>query len=134
MDFIKVEADLVAEVEEYKRYISERILWVRSAPVIGVTDFHRGWEGLVKLVDADQCVAVARELAQDVAKTPGVYLGAALVLVPLLIGRRRLRRRIETDAELSPLRVLWPPTAAGGSTVVAACPHRGLRRGAPTSP
>jgi potassium-dependent mechanosensitive channel len=90
------ERDLVEEIEKYKAFISERILWVRSAPTLSGVDFRRAWEGTLKLADRDQSWAALVELAKDARQSPGIYLAAALLLLPLLAAQRHLRRRIYT--------------------------------------
>ena len=90
------EKDLIEAIEKYKDFISERILWVRSNPALAVTDFHRAWEGAVKLADAGRCRTALRDLARDARENAGLYLVAALVVIPLAVAQRRLRRRVQT--------------------------------------
>jgi len=88
------EKNLIEEVEHYKDFIGERILWIRSAPVVGFADFHRAWDGFVKLTDPDQAWVLVRDLARDVRDNPSLYLLAATALIPLAAAQRYLRRRI----------------------------------------
>ncbi|HEY1600085.1 MAG TPA: mechanosensitive ion channel domain-containing protein [Pirellulales bacterium] len=94
INLIITEKNLVEEIEKYKEFISERILWVRSTPALGEIDFRRGWDGLLKISDRGQFWTVLRDLAGDARQNPMVYTGALALLIPLVGAQRHLRRRI----------------------------------------
>jgi potassium efflux system protein len=96
MDLNVAEQELIDEIDAYKRFISERILWVRSAPTLGLTDIRRGWAGLVELCDRQQALGVLAELGHDARENPWIYVATALFFGPLLAAQRYLRRRIHT--------------------------------------
>ncbi len=94
IDLNAAEQELIDKIEVYQQFINERILWIRSAPAVGLIDFRRAWDGLVKLADTQQALVIVRELRDDFRENPGIYVAAGLLLLPLVGAQRRLRRRI----------------------------------------
>lgn len=94
LDVSRTEKNLVEEIERYKEFIGERILWVRSSPVLSVTDVRRSLDGLIKIGDGKQCLQALRDLCQDARENAGIYVLAALVLLPLAGAQRYLRRKV----------------------------------------
>src|SRR6185437_10497774 len=88
------ERNLIEEIGRYKEFISERILWVRSSPVLSSADFRRALDGLLKIGDGAQLWAALSDLASDAWDNPMIYVLAAALLVPLLGAQRYLRRKV----------------------------------------
>jgi potassium efflux system protein len=88
------ERNLIEEIGRYKEFISERILWVRSSPVLSSVDFRRALDGLLKIGDGPQLWAALADLAWDARDNPMIYVLAATLLIPLVGAQRYLRRKV----------------------------------------
>ena len=87
--------------QHYDRYLSERLLWVRSIGPIAKQSFAALPSALYMLVRPDNWVAVVSTLAVETTRSLELWLGLAAVLILLWRGAP-LRRAIRASAE--PLR------------------------------
>jgi small-conductance mechanosensitive channel len=91
------EQELILATQELNRFISEQVLWVRSAPALGLRDFaaigqsardFRQWMPAVR--------DVAASLIADAQRNPLAYGGAIVLLFWLIGARARFRSSLQT--------------------------------------
>jgi len=110
--------------QRYDRYLSERLLWVRSISPLAKQSFAALPEAVYWLVRPDNWTAVGNTLAKEAARSAELWLGLATVAL-LLWRSARLRRAIRASAE--PLRRISTDhfrytLAALGLTLLASTP------------
>jgi small-conductance mechanosensitive channel len=90
------EQELILATHELDRFISEQVLWVRSAPALSWRDLdaigqtvreHREWQS--------SAYEVTTSLAGDVRRNPLWYLGAAAIVGWLVAARGRFRSALQ---------------------------------------
>lgn len=93
------ERRLITLTEEFRNYINERVLWVRSGNAIGPGEWRDVAEGLRWLIDGENIKAFAHAVTSDLYRSP-VRILAYLLLILLLISMRwQMRRRIAVNGE-----------------------------------
>jgi len=92
---------LVAETEEVADYIGERVLWIRSAPVLGVRDVPVALEACRWLLGPRAWTEVGAALWADASARPVVVGAGVLAFGALLVLRRRLVRRLQLAGEMA---------------------------------
>jgi potassium efflux system protein len=115
---------LIELVQRYDRYLSERLLWVRSIGPLAEQSFAALPAALFWMVDPRNWAAVGATLAAEAARSAGLWVGLALVAL-LLWRSPAVRRAIRTSAE--PLRRISTDRfrhtlAALGLSLLAAAP------------
>ena len=99
VDLNTAEQELVTQIDSYRDYIDEHVLWIRSAsPIWDVSNWHLG-SVVQRILEADFWTGPAEALATDVRTHPLLWIAALSTLAILLYGRRRARRVIRTIAE-----------------------------------
>lgn len=90
---------LLARRDEFADYISQRVLWIASADVIGVEDVRRSINALRGLIDWRNWTDVVATLGRDLrdAPAPTALALATALFIGLLYPR--IRRRMATLAE-----------------------------------
>ncbi|MBN1908401.1 MAG: mechanosensitive ion channel [Pirellulales bacterium] len=88
------EQQLIAETEEYARFINERVLWVRSTDVSELWAFAQYARGAMWLLHPESWGEFVRDLAVDAIHHPLLSTLAILVLITLGYGRRQFRHQI----------------------------------------
>lgn len=92
---------LVKTTGEYRNYIDERVLWIRSASFIGIDTPGQAWKGIADLADPDRWYQLGLAIANDVAQFPLLSSLCAFGLLFLLVIRIRLRswiKKLEENA------------------------------------
>ena len=92
---------LIAKTEEVADYVGERILWIRSAPVVSVQDVPVAINAGRWLLGPRAWTEVGTALWADASKSPGVVGIGVLAFAVLLALRRRLVRRLRLAADLA---------------------------------
>ncbi len=95
-----LEEKLIAETREFRDYIDERVLWIRSAEVLGPQAAMDAWEAARWIFDPRHWSGVARCLTQDLRENPVLNLGALLLFALAYRVGRNLRRRLRAAGEL----------------------------------
>ncbi len=94
------ETKLVTLVEQYDRFISEQIFWVRSSFAFSPESLKEAPSSLGWLVDSQNWLEVIKWLIEDFTNVFYLYILAALFLLFLLINRRKYRKRLFETSEL----------------------------------
>lgn len=93
VDLDNAERQLIKQSEAYAEYIDERVLWIRSAPVLGLPTLRRLVQGTVWLMQPERWLELVESLLSDVEANP-LFVALAVVLFgPWIWSQRRLRRR-----------------------------------------
>lgn len=94
-----VDQQIIALVAEYKNYIDERVLWIRSGPPLTVG---------IHVEESDAWLLSPRKwheawgvVIQDAKRYAFLYILCAAVVGPLLVRGRSLRRAITTVGEIA---------------------------------
>ncbi|MHC4948225.1 MAG: mechanosensitive ion channel domain-containing protein [Planctomycetota bacterium] len=90
---------LIAATEGFRDFIDEHILWIRSAPPLGIGDLRPAGSSLLRLVSADLWRTVARDLWLDLRVRPWLDALSVLTIGLLLASRRWLRLQLRHLAE-----------------------------------
>ncbi len=86
------EQELILATQELNRFISEQVLWVRSAPALGLRDLAAIPQSLRELRDWEPAVDdMAGSLATDARRNTLIYIAAIAVMVWLAAARGRFR-------------------------------------------
>lgn len=94
VDLDNAERQLVEKTQEYSTYITERVLWIQSTPIVRLQDSYHVGQGLTWLTRPEHWREVGRELAADGRANPHVAI-IGLVLFGALFGwRRRVRKKL----------------------------------------
>lgn len=84
-DLDGVRKALTVELTDYSRFIDERELWIRSAPVIGGSDFAEAWETLCHAKPWRQAIdAIWSDLATNIF----LPLGCGILFVGFVLARK----------------------------------------------
>ncbi|NIL99164.1 MAG: hypothetical protein GTO53_14245, partial [Planctomycetales bacterium] len=104
------EQELIEKTLEYARFIESRVLWIKSTDsVVAIardqrllTEAMRGArDSVVGMCSWRNWQGVGRELVADVQQSPILWFCCSIVFAPLLIFRRRWRRKIGALGESS---------------------------------
>ena len=85
---------LVDETEEIARYVGERVLWIRSAPVLGLSDVQPALQAGQWVAGPKTWVAAGKALWADARNSPALVGAALLAMIALLVFRRRCVRAL----------------------------------------
>lgn len=96
------EAGLVAVTEEFKAYIDERILWLRSMPAVGQNDLVQAWQSCKWLSGPSKWIELGRGLWVDAQTNPQIFASWIMLFLVLFILKRRLSDQLRVIAELVP--------------------------------
>ncbi|WP_345682669.1 mechanosensitive ion channel domain-containing protein [Novipirellula caenicola] len=108
------------QVDEFRQFLDQRVLWIRSSDAIAVKDLREAFKGFLLLMAPSKWIEVAQVFAGDMLRRPVimVFLASSFVLLVLfhaqmLAAVRRLSQPPEPGTEASFLRY----AAAFGITV-----------------
>jgi len=93
------EIELINQIERFDAFINERILWVRSARVMGPSDIMATLESVEYFTEPDQWRELVNELWNSKQRNPTVPALAFLVFIVLLSMQTWLRRRLRALGE-----------------------------------
>lgn len=103
IDLDYAEQQLAEQTDEYVKYINERVLWIRSTSVLGMTSLGYVGQAAGWLVNPESWLATAAGLYADCCKDPFQDGAAALVLGLLIWIQPRLKRRLNHVGERAEL-------------------------------
>ena len=86
---------LIAQVEEVAAYIGERVLWIRSAPPLGLRDVPVAFEAGQWLIGPKAWGDAAKAFWADACANPAIIAAGAILFAMLIALRRRCVRRLE---------------------------------------
>ncbi|MDG2124523.1 MAG: mechanosensitive ion channel, partial [Verrucomicrobiales bacterium] len=104
---------LILRTQAYAQLIDERVLWFRSAPVIGVEAIKDGIKSIVTIISPDRWTAFFRTLSNDFNSNWALWVAALLVIGLLLARRPAHKRQLEAASEIASKRtsLTYLPTA-----------------------
>ena len=94
----QAERQLVDTTEQFSQYINERILWVKSAPVLNPAAFGRLTEAVRGFTNPVNWKATGQALAAGILHQPITTGMMAVVWVLLIWYRKKIRRQIQEEA------------------------------------
>jgi potassium efflux system protein len=86
--------ELIKKTREYREYIAERVLWIRSTAPLRIDEVADLNPIGAWICDPRGWATVGIMLLEDAAQIPALYLAAGLASVLLLAARGRLRTRV----------------------------------------
>lgn len=99
IDLDAQEQQLIAQTEEFQRYITERVLWLRSGDLISLDELGPAQEAWRWLVDRENLFTFALSLRSDFATSPLPVVSCAIAILLLIAFRWQFRRRMAMEAE-----------------------------------
>ena len=94
------ERELVAELEGYRDYVDERVLWIRSAEIVGPRHFTNAGSAIGWLFDTDNMKSVAQAIADDARRHPFEFLFTGVIWLAVLGVQFVARSRVKKSAEV----------------------------------
>lgn len=95
---------LKSEVEEFRSFLDQRILWMRSDEILSADDFRQATGGVAILVSPARWAEVVRVACGDIARRPSIGLAVFALFALIVLYREKL---------LAIQRNLSEPPAAG---------------------
>ncbi len=92
VDLDSSQQEVIAATRQYADYIDERVLWIRSADVLALSDVGEATEATLWLLQPAHWIELGNGLLADVIASPWHAILALLVFTPLLVYRSRLRK------------------------------------------
>lgn len=93
------ERQLVAEAEDYRKCIGRRIMWTQSAAPLKLSDLDEAWNALCWMASPSGWGSTLPGLARDLRTDSALYAVVLLVVMLLLTGKRRIKRRLQALAD-----------------------------------
>lgn len=81
---------LQAEVKEFRAYLDQRVLWMRSDDILTVNDLSQAARGMVALIAPERWVIVARVGFGDLLRSPEIGVGVLALFVLIMMFRARM--------------------------------------------
>ncbi|MFK8113839.1 MAG: mechanosensitive ion channel domain-containing protein [Rubripirellula sp.] len=92
------------QVDEFRLYLDQRVLWMRSNEVFGRTDVSKATSGIATLITPSRWIEVLRVGGGDLIRQPSIGIGVIALFLLVLVFRarmfanqRELCRQPETD-------------------------------------
>ena len=99
IDLDAQEQQLIAQTREFQRYITERVLWLRSGDLISLDEIGPARDAWLWLVDVENMATFAAALKSDFSTSPLPVISCAFAVLVLIAFRWQFRRRIAIAAE-----------------------------------
>ena len=87
---------LVAKTSEFANYIDERVLWVRSANLVGTKTAKEALQGLLHFAKPGPWIELSKQCGLDAVKRPSVIFLAIASFGILIAVQTRLRKRLQS--------------------------------------
>ncbi len=101
IDLDAQEQQLIAQTKEFQRYITERVLWLRSGDLISLDELGPAQEAWLWLVDVENMATFAGALKSDFSTSPLPVVSYTFAVLLLIAFRWQFRRRISVAAEIA---------------------------------
>ena len=95
LELDKVEKQLIQETDDYSRFISEHVLWIRSSEPLWKQPLGGFQSAFGELFRADDWAGVLSTLGQDFWDSPGAWTLAIALFGLLFIQHHRMKRQID---------------------------------------
>jgi potassium efflux system protein len=92
VDLDSSQQELIGATRQYNDYIDERVLWIRSADTIALSDVGEATEAALWLFQPTHWLDLGNGLLADVTHRPWPTVLVVLVFTPLLVYRMQLRK------------------------------------------
>lgn len=93
--------ELIREVDEYKSFIREMVLWIRSHRAPGFADIAELNSSLLEVVNRDNWLTVVERIWEDMTSTVWVYAIFTLLVILLLSIQNRFRVNLTEIATIA---------------------------------
>ncbi len=94
-----VNQQLRNQVAEFRQYLNQRVLWIRSTDMISSSDLYDARDGLANILSPARWIATLRVGGGAILKRPAVAIGLLAIVILLIMFRARLhssqRRLVE---------------------------------------
>jgi potassium-dependent mechanosensitive channel len=91
VDLDSKQRQLISQAEDYRNFIDERVLWIRSSHPLSFSDRGKAWDAAMWLLSPSNWRTALSSLATDARLNPAPMLLAILICAPWLWTQRRLR-------------------------------------------
>jgi potassium-dependent mechanosensitive channel len=125
VDLDSKQRQLISKAEDYRNFIDERVLWIRSSHPLSISDRGKAWEAALWLLSPSNWRAALSSLVTDARLNPAPMLLAVLIFVPWFWMQRRLRNAIRmlgtgpaTEQSSSPAGALGRALKSFGATLL----------------
>ncbi|QDV24127.1 mechanosensitive ion channel domain-containing protein [Aureliella helgolandensis] len=78
------------EVEEFREYLDQRVMWIRSAEPVSSADLARSWKGAANILSPRRWLEAFKVAGGEVLRRPAAGFAAFSLFMLLLLGRARL--------------------------------------------
>ena len=105
----------VKQIDAYTDFINEHVLWIRSGKTIGQGDVASLSKAALWVASPANWIALGQSFIDAMKKKIGIFIALLSSVALLMLFRRRLRRRIESEglkAEVGSCRVCLPTMIA----------------------
>ena len=99
IDLDAQEQQLITQTREFQRYITERVLWLRSGDLISLDELGPARDAWLWLVDTENLYTFATSLRSDFSTSPLPVVSYTFLILLLIAFRWHFRRRIATASE-----------------------------------
>lgn len=114
---------LQTDVEEFREFLDQRILWMRSDEILAVEDIKQAASGVATLFSPTRWAEVVRVTCGDIARRPAIGLGVLALFALIVVFREKLlsiqKRLSQTPDEGAPASFMRYATAFGITFLVA---------------
>lgn len=83
------EKELISTVENFREFINERVLWIKSAPALTPSSLPDAWHALRWLVSPENLLGIPKALLSDLKNDPVVLIASLFVIVASLWFRKK---------------------------------------------
>jgi potassium efflux system protein len=97
-NFEFAEQQLVVRAEEFSKFLDTHLLWIRSSPILSVTDLKNCLSALRELVAPGNWQKVRTDVLESFRQSSGLWFLGLLISAVLLGGRRWARRGLSNIA------------------------------------
>lgn len=94
------ERELLAAAEEYRAFIEEKVLWIRSATPLRARELANAWQGLAWLFAPERLASSADALRDELLRDPIVSLAFLLLFLAWGFAQRNLRASLRLNGEV----------------------------------
>ena len=98
VDLDSKQRQLIYKAEDYRNFIDERVLWIRSSHPLSLADRGKAWEAALWILRPRNWQAAISSLLAGARLSPAPVLLAILVFAPWFWLQRRIRNAIQTSA------------------------------------
>ncbi len=106
---------LTEQVEEFRLFLDQRIMWIRSAERMTIRDIREAGQGLMILVSPGRWIEVLKVGGIDLLRRPAGWIAVVSLFILLLLGRAKLlstQLRLMKNVAEDEVAKFWPKVAS----------------------